>query len=86
MPDLSEFEALSQRKRRRLCQIATALDGLPADEADLLRAALMEDIRTITTGAIIKWLERRDRTVNVSAVTSHRRGTCACADATEAST
>ena len=77
--DLSEFAKLSQPKKR-LCPVGSALDALPADEAEMLRAALAEDVRVITTSAIITWLKRRDLEANVSAVTSHRRATCTCAD------
>jgi hypothetical protein len=78
--DLSEFQALS-KPRKPLCAVGAALGALPADEAGALRAALAEDVRIITTSAIITWLARRDQSANVSAVTSHRRGTCTCADA-----
>jgi hypothetical protein len=77
--NLSEFEALS-RPKKRLCPLAGALDALPADESGQLAAALREDVRVITTSAIITWLGRRGHQANVSAVTSHRRGTCSCAD------
>jgi hypothetical protein len=76
--DLSEFVALSQPKKKQ-CPLSGVLEVLPADEAAMLRAALAEDVRTITTSAVIKWLERRDMAANVSQVTSHRRGTCSCA-------
>lgn len=77
--DLSEFVKLS-KPRKPPCQIGRALDGLPADEAGLLRAALAEDPRVITQGAIVTWVERRGMTTNTSAVRSHRAGTCTCAN------
>jgi hypothetical protein len=76
--DLSEFKALSKPKKPP-CQIGQALKALGGGEADLLRAALAEDRRIITPGAIVTWLERRSVSTNTSAVRSHRDGTCTCA-------
>jgi hypothetical protein len=77
--DLSEFESLSNPRKRR-CSIGSALETLGSDaERDQLRAALCADRFTITPGAVVKWLERRGLSANTSAVVHHRNGACSCA-------
>jgi hypothetical protein len=77
-PDLSEFEQLSNPKKRP-CLIGAGLEGVAADEAAALTAALEADKRMITPGAIVKWLERRGLAANTSSVIHHREGRCTCA-------
>lgn len=77
-PDLSEFLALS-RPKRQPCQIAGARDKLDNDEqAAQLDAALATDKGIIPGPAIRQWLAARGLDVSESAVSSHRRGVCAC--------
>lgn len=51
------------------------------DEREQLKAALETDTGLITGGAIIEWLRVRGQEASSSAVSSHRRKTCTCADA-----
>lgn len=80
-PDLTEFHALSYTKKR-LCKVGPALVALNG-EVKTLQAALDANDPTsehyIPPGAISKWLAKRDHPeVTVSAVRSHRDGTCSC--------
>lgn len=76
-PDLSEFINLSQNSKRKPCVVAQALATLSDVDCEGLKQAVdASDI--ITAGAIVEWLKRRELRANVSAVTSHRRGTCTC--------
>jgi inactivated superfamily I helicase len=77
-PDLSEFEQLSNPKKRR-CLLGTALEAV-GDERPALEAALAADDR-VSAGGVVSWLKRRGVTANNSAVVHHRNGRCNCADA-----
>lgn len=79
--DLGEFRALSSRRSKPLCKVGLVRESLSGEERRKLDAACAAaDIRT---GAIVEWLKRvagGAPVVSVSAVTSHRRRTCTCAD------
>ena len=78
--DLSEFRKLNRRSEKRPCQLELALRTFkPAEQAQLV-AALAVDKSEISGAAIVSWLKQRDQFATVSAVTSHRRGTCRCHD------
>ena len=78
--DLTEFFKLS-RPKKRPCAVAFAASQLETDEErDQLTAALETDQGIITSGAVQQWLAGRKQDVTVSAVVSHRKRTCTCAD------
>lgn len=77
--DLTEFEALSGPRKRTVCRVGQAMAGMDADARAQLVAACATPNAQIGSGAISKWLERRDFMVSVNQVTSHRRNQCSCA-------
>lgn len=77
-PDLSEFEALAQ-PRKRPCQIGVASEALTPEDAAKLAAACEADRAVINNSAIRKWLKIRDLDASINGITSHRSGTCSCA-------
>ena len=78
-PDLSEFEKLSQ-PRRKPCAVGHALESLDRQEAEQLAAAIGADQGVITNAAIQKWLEPRGYRTSAQAISSHRKGTCRCGE------
>lgn len=78
-PDLSEFERLSQ-PRRRPCPLAAVLRELKGPDSASLKAALASDKNVITSSAISQWLERRGHKVNGQSISCHRRSVCSCHD------
>lgn len=78
--DLSEFYKLS-RPKKKPCQIGYVLSQLRGEAQTQFEAALATDGGIITAAAIIAWLEARKHSVNVPAITSHRKGRCSCYDA-----
>lgn len=84
-PDLSEFEALSQPKKRP-CSLGLIIAGelepaLSPDDLAKLDAALATDQGIITNAAIAKWLEGRGHSLHSQRVLTHRKGTCRCGKA-----
>lgn len=81
--DLSEFEALTQRKTRKVCRVALAKQNLSADEQEKLEAAIVAtdpagDGR-VSVGAVLTWLEQHGETaVTQNTVVHHRRRACSC--------
>ena len=80
-PDLTEFFKYS-RPKKPPCKVGVALGKLRGDTKTQLVAALGTDTGIITNGAIITWLEKRvkDLQVNTSNITSHRAKRCTCYD------
>ena len=81
--DLSEFEALS-RPQKKACSIGKALDsmGPKTDDGVKLTAACARASDEITNAAIRDWLTARGIDgIHVNQVSSHRKGTCSCAQA-----
>lgn len=76
-PNLDEFLKLAQPKRKQ-CPIGAAVEQLDKKAATQLQAACAADVGIINSGAIVQWLKNRSHVVSVSAVTTHRRGTCTC--------
>lgn len=80
-PDLTEFFKLS-RPKRPPCRVGHARAQLKPEDVESLDAALATDKGLITASAIIEWLKGRGQgDVSVSAVSTHRKGACTCADA-----
>lgn len=78
--DLSEFEALKPKPRKKPCPIALVLLALETDEErGQLTAALERGNEDIGAGVIEAWCKRRGHACNTQSVKSHRKGTCACA-------
>jgi hypothetical protein len=73
--DLSEFEGLSNPKKRQ-CLLGVAL-GSVGDERAALEAALAAEDR-VSAGGVVGWLKRRGLDANTSAVVHHRNGRCNC--------
>lgn len=78
-PDLSEFFKLSKPKRKP-CAVGFAVEQLKPAERTQLAAAFEVGSGYITNAAISEWLAKRDQQANVSAIVSHRKGTCSCND------
>ena len=79
-PDLSEFFKYSKPKKPP-CRVGFALSQLKPKERSELIAALEMDNNIITNGAIAEWLEKRGQDgPSTSALTSHRKGKCNCAE------
>lgn len=78
-PDLAEFFKLS-RPKKPPCRIGFAIDqlGPRSEAAKQLAAAVDTDPGIITNSAIVEWCKARGQEVTVSAVVSHRKGTCTC--------
>lgn len=76
--DLSEFYKLS-RPKKPPCRIGFALEQFDGGERVQLEAALGSDVGIITNSAIQQWLAARQQEVSISALVSHRKGTCTCA-------
>ena len=76
-PSLSEFEALaSPRLKRKPCAVAIAAAALKSDDQEALDKAIGQ----YSPGVISQWLERRGHDASVTAVSTHQRGKCKCAD------
>jgi hypothetical protein len=78
--DLSEFYRLSSPKKKP-CRVGFAREQIKTDELEQLDAALAADHGIITNSAVVQWLAARKHDVSVSAVVSHRKGTCTCKEA-----
>lgn len=80
-PDLAEFFKLS-RPKKPPCRLGFAIEqfGSRTVAAKQLKAALDTDPGIITNSAIVEWCKAREQDVTVSAVVSHRKGTCTCND------
>lgn len=79
-PDLSEFFKLS-RPKRRPCRVGHARAQLNSEQTKKLDAALAVDKGLITATAVIEWLKAHGESgVSVSAVATHRKGSCTCND------
>lgn len=77
--DLSEFFKLSKPKKKP-CTVGFALSQMAPADRQKLTAALAVDQGIITNGAIVEWVTSRKQETNVSAVVSHRKGSCTCHD------
>ena len=75
--DLSEFEALNKPAASR-CAVGAALDALPPQEAEQLRAALAA---AFTHTAIRAWLGKRGFKMAEQTIGRHRKKECCCARA-----
>jgi hypothetical protein len=80
-PDLTEFFKYS-RPKKPPCKVGVALGKLRGDTKTQLIAALATDNSIITNKAVITWIEKRvkDLQINTSNITSHRAKRCTCYD------
>jgi hypothetical protein len=74
-PDLSEFVALSNPRR---CKVCTAAAALSDTEREQLAAACATPRGVINAGAIKSWLAARGHDISITAITHHRAGTIGC--------
>jgi hypothetical protein len=77
--DLTEFEKLNGRSRKKGCPIPGFLQDLRPKERAALQAALDAEDQ-VTGGALAAWLHKRGMETNHQFVVSHRRRTCTCCD------
>lgn len=78
-PDLSEFVALSNSKKRRRCGVAVIADELsPEDAEKLFAACAAADGSSITVSAVIEWCKQHGHDISQNTIVYHRRGRCSC--------
>lgn len=79
-PDIGEFVALSETKRKRPpCPVASVLDALDDEQAAKLAHACAQPVEAITNAAISKWLVMRGQPeLSSPAITAHRHRKCRC--------